>query len=388
MKKMILTALVLCIPLNTALCGTAVLADDAPAAEANVQTEPTVYNITLDEAIEMAYKDNVEIRANELEQYGDEKSIAVANLAKKSANSTLNNLPASSSLAVSSNFQLYLTRDGYYLEAQRAALRIAQKQADKIKNTIAYNVTNSYYNLVLCSKLVNAAQNSYNLAAENQRFVEKQLALGMVAQLDYRNACLATQSSANALASYKLNRDIACDNLKILLNIDGENCTVNPTDDIECAEYISNVEKDIESAMESRFDLYSLMENRALAEQYFEHAKALTEKSAEYNTAYASYIKADYNYTNTKKLIALSIRQADNAMITASSDMEVAKSKYEITQSEYESSKLKYELGMITNTDLTEAINSLYQAQVSYANAKLNYRMAVEKYKYEISTGL
>ena len=33
-------------------------------------------------------------------------------------------------------------------------------------------------------------------------------------------------------------------------------------------------------------------------------------------------------------------------------------------------------------------INELYDAQVSYANAKLGYRMAVEKYKYEISTGL
>ena len=43
---------------------------------------------------------------------------------------------------------------------------------------------------------------------------------------------------------------------------------------------------------------------------------------------------------------------------------------------------------MITNLDLTSSINDLYSAQVSYANAKLTYRLAVEKYKYEITVGL
>ena len=62
--------------------------------------------------------------------------------------------------------------------------------------------------------------------------------------------------------------------------------------------------------------------------------------------------------------------------------------QYEIDLKEYDAAKLKYELGMITNLELTSCINDLYSSQVNYANAKLGYRLAVEKYKYEITIGL
>jgi outer membrane protein TolC len=68
--------------------------------------------------------------------------------------------------------------------------------------------------------------------------------------------------------------------------------------------------------------------------------------------------------------------------------MDISEMQYNIKRKEYNAAKLKYELGVIANVELTKAINDLYDAQVSYANAKLTYRMAIEKYKYEITTGL
>ena len=43
---------------------------------------------------------------------------------------------------------------------------------------------------------------------------------------------------------------------------------------------------------------------------------------------------------------------------------------------------------MITNLELTKSINDLYEAQTAFANAKVKYRLAVEKYKHEITLGL
>ena len=68
--------------------------------------------------------------------------------------------------------------------------------------------------------------------------------------------------------------------------------------------------------------------------------------------------------------------------------MDLSKAQYETELKKYDAAKLKYELGMITNNELTQTINTLYEAQISYANAKSNYRMAIEKYKYEITIGL
>ena len=87
-------------------------------------------------------------------------------------------------------------------------------------------------------------------------------------------------------------------------------------------------------------------------------------------------------------MIALLIRSAYNSICTSNADMETARQSYEMKQKEYESGKIKYELGMITNLQLTQIINELYEAQVNYANAKITYRLAVEKYKYEITIGL
>ncbi len=352
----------------------------ALADETLPENETKIYALTLNEAIEMAYENNRQLEANEYEQYGNEISIKSAERAQWD----IRKLPVN----VSSNFETYCMKNGYYTEAAKMALRLSQSEYEKIKSSVAYNVTEAYYNLVLTKKLVSAAENSYDLALDNKAVTDAQFTLGMIPQLDYQNSDLMVEKCKNALDSYKLTEQIAEENLKILLNKDEENCKIEPTDEIECAPFTSNVEEDAKKAMETRYDVNALKEQRDLAEKYFNLASVLTQNSATYNTAYASFNKADYNYAHSSKLIALSIRQAYNKILTSNADMENLRLTYEMKLREYESAKLKYELGMITNLELTSSINDLHSAQVSYANAKLTYRLAVEKYGYEITIGL
>ena len=373
MKKFLSAALALSLALTPAFSA---FADDITIEAA----EPAVYNISLADSVSMAYDGNAQIEANLLKQKGNEVSVSSARITQRS----YKNIPVN----VSSNFDLYCLKNGYQVDAAEMSLRISQMENEKIRADIAYDVTEAYYNLVLMQKLVNAAENSYKLALDNKKAVDAQHALGMIPNLDYENADVTVKICENALNEYKLNYAVAEQNLKILINKDTENCIIVPTDEIECEDYISDTEADIVSALETRFDINSLKENRNLARVYFEHSKALTESSATYNTAYASYMDADYNYTHTQKLIALSIKSLYNSIITSSANMETSRMQYEIDLKEYDAAKLKYELGMITNLELTSCINDLYSSQVNYANAKLNYRLAVEKYKYEITIGL
>ena len=350
------------------------------AQNSDMNSEQKIYNISLNDAVNMAYEENAQIEANLLKQKGNKVNLSVARISKREAKNITAN--------VSSGFELYCVKNGYYVKASEMALRISEMESEKIKANIAYNVTQSYYNLVLMQKLLNAAENSYELALGNKKAVDAQYELGLIPELDFQNADITVKLCENALNEYKLNYEIAEQNLKILIHKDQENCTIVPTDEIECEEYISNSEEDIKNALETRFDLSSLKENRNLSEEYFNCAKAGGEGSAIYNTAYASFMEADYNYTNTRKLIALSVKSQYNTIITSSAKMETARMQYEIDLKEYEAAKLKYELGMIANLELTKCINDLYTSQVNYANAKLNYRLAVEKYKYEITIGL
>ena len=54
----------------------------------------------------------------------------------------------------------------------------------------------------------------------------------------------------------------------------------------------------------------------------------------------------------------------------------------------YEIANIQYEQGLITNNELLSALNNLYTSETEYENAKLNYRLSVDKYKYDIQIGI
>lgn len=339
----------------------------------------TQYTLSLDDAVAMAFEDNDRINANLHKQRANDISVDTAYLTRK----PYKKMPVN----VTNNFEMYCLREGYYIKAAEMSLRLSKLEEGKIRSSISYEVTQSYYNLVLVRKLVNAANNAYNLALSNKAVVDEQFALGLIPRLDYDNALISVEMAKNALDSYLINEDIAQENLKINLGIE-EECDIILTDDIKCEEYISDSAQDIEKAMETRYDINALRETRDLAYEYMDLSTVLAESSEIYNKAYSSYLDAEYNYTSTLKLMKLSLKSAYNNIMTSAQNMSISQKQYDIKLREYEASKIKYDLGTISNIELTKAINDLYDAQVSYANAKLTYRMAIEKYKYEITTGL
>ncbi|MBQ8526535.1 MAG: TolC family protein [Clostridia bacterium] len=381
MKRILSAVLALCVvSASLGVCAEDTSFDVSTVSVSEEKAAPVVYELTLEQAIEMAYENNPQLEANKFDQLGKEISLESAMLQEKQYRKITVN--------VASAFETYCLKKGYYLDAAEVQLELSRKEADKISGSVAYDVTEAYYNYVLMQKLVNAANNSYELASENLAMVEAQYNLGLIAKLDYENASISVSMAKNAVEAYKLNMETAEENLKILLHKDDENCTIKVFDDVDCSDYTSDADSDTEAAMESRYDLTALKKSKELAYKYFDLAEILTSDSAIYNTAYASYVKADYDYTNTKKLIALLIKSSYNSILTSKADMDTAQLSYEMKLKEYESAKLKYDLGMITNLQLTQTINELYESQVEFANAKITYRLAVEKYKYEITVGL
>ena len=55
---------------------------------------------------------------------------------------------------------------------------------------------------------------------------------------------------------------------------------------------------------------------------------------------------------------------------------------------EYNIAKIQYDLGMITNTQLSAALNAATAAETELENSKLTYKLAVIKYGYDITIGL
>ncbi len=350
-------------------------------ANENTADSKTTYTLSLEDAINLALKNNPELEVCDIKLSSLNVSLDAARLTKRSAKNA--------TISVSSGLATAYVKDGYYVDVYESQIRLNKLEREQIKSKIAYNVTEKYYNYKLMESLVAVTEQSYTLALDNKNAADERFSLGMISQLEVDNADVALKQSELARDNYKRNLEIAKEDLKITLQLDGEECNLNLTDDIEYKDFSSDVTADTASAMTTRYDVNALSEADALAKSYFDiTAKYSAENTATYNTAKSDYIQANYNKTNNTKLIALSIKSDYNNILATKGELEIAQKNLEIKKLEFRAASLRHEMGMITNMQLTSVLNSLAQQEITTENAKLAYKLAVEKYQYDITIGL
>jgi len=344
-------------------------------------SEPKVYTLSLEEAIKLAKTDNPELNVCDIKMESSEVSLDAARDNKRDSKEVLVNVTTGLSIAY--------VKEGYYIKANESAIRLGELEKKQVESKIAYNVTQKYFNYKLKERLIEIADKAYNLAVENKETVNKMYQLGMVTELEVRNADVMVTQSKIAKENHIRDLEILKEDLKIALQLDGTDCSFVLTDDIDYEDYAPDLEKDLEKAMQNRYDVNALREAAGLSKLYYDITKQyIADQTVAYNNAKSDYMQKEYNYTNGSKQIALSIRNSYNAIISAKSNISVAEMNLAIKKTEYEAAKLKFEMGMITNTELTEKLNNLSQYEVNLENAKLAYKLAVENYKYQISIGL
>ena len=349
----------------------AVTADETQSV---TETAVTNYTLSLKDAIELALTDNPQINAADISIESGKTSLKAAKEARAKCKGRVNTIA-------------YLNTD-YAVEAAEKQLALAEKSKEQIKTKISYDVTQKYYNYKLLGHLLEIADSSLALANENLSIVNANYALGRISKIENDNAALSVEICESTKNTYLRNADIAKESLKIALNLKGD-AEFTLTDDIDYEAYEAVPQTDADAAIESRYDMSGLKVQAELANKNFNNIKRYSsENTAAYQTAYSSYIQADYTYTNTTKQMKIGIINYYNSILSAKDALDIANMTYDIQSRNYEAGKLKFEMGTISNIELTELLNKQSSARVNAENAKLTYKLAVEKYKYEISIGL
>ena len=339
----------------------------------------TSYTLSLEDAIRMATEDSPQFISADVKIEDAKRQLKEAQKDKRNFKGVIR-LPAMlSSVAL---------KQGYYVKQAEIGVKSAEMEKVQAQSKVAYDVTQKYYGVKLSEALLESAQSGCGLALENKNTMETQFSLGLVSELDVKNAEYALAQAKNSCDTYERNLDIAKKSLLIALQIDDENAQLTLTDDIEYEEFSSDLSEDIAGAMEKRYDIYSLKSAYEQSLSYRKVTEVIGMSSSEYSAANNNVIQMDYNYTNTKKLIALSINSSYNAILNAQDSLKLAEQNVSIKEQEYNVAKIQCSLGMITNTQLTAAMNSVTNARIELENAKLTYKLAVKKYGYEITIGL
>lgn len=345
----------------------------------NVVSFAQEITLSLDDAINMAKKDNPKFIIADVKIKDAERQLQEAKRDQKDVKGAIR---------IPEMFSLAAVKKGYYVEQAKIGVEIAKREKQREEGTLSYEVTQKYYYLKLSEELVKCAKDTYNVALQNKSAVDKKFELGLVSSLDVSNAAYAVSQAKAMVNKYERDYDIAKQSLLVSLQIDDDTTKLILTDGIEFEEFSSDVKADIKNAMETRLDVYSLKSAYEQAKRYLDITVVLGYKSAEYSAANNTLVQSEYNYSNTKKLIGISINATYNDILNSKDSVLLAEENLELKKKEYEVAKAQYEIGMITNSQLVSVLNSVGNAQIELENAKLTYKLATKKYGYEITIGL
>lgn len=375
MRKRLLSA-VLCIAVIFS-AGVIVSADEGEAAAKELV-------LSLEDAVKMAQERSPKLEAVAVTEETTEYSLKIAKQNKAKVEKAVIKFPSGLSTA--------LMRDGYYVKQLESSLALLQSEKEQINASIAYNVTEKYYNYILMQNLLKSAQDTYNLAVENKTAVDAKLSLGAIAEIEAENAELTVLSAELAVENYERQLALAEETLKIALEFtDEEYKTIKLvlTDKIEYEEFTADVNADAELAKVQRYDMKSLSSNVELVSVYTELVRGyLGNKSTTYTDSVDNLSNLQYNYNNASKQIGVAIKSQYSSVLQAKGNIKTAEMTQDVKKRQYEAAKLRFDLGLITNIELTDQLNDLHDSETALEQAKMNYKLAVIKYKYEVEIGL
>ena len=92
--------------------------------------------------------------------------------------------------------------------------------------------------------------------------------------------------------------------------------------------------------------------------------------------------------TDTENSIRLGITKDYYDLLSSYDNIAVQKGQQELTKKQYSDILAKEEVGMATSAEVTDSLNKSAQADLSYTQAILTFRMAELKYNSDIGYGL
>ena len=349
--------------------------------EQTAQTQETkVYTLSLEDAIKMAREKDPAFISADVKIADAERQLKQARTNKKD----LEGIP----IKISQGLTSFALQRGYFIKQAEIGVESAKMEKDKAIANSAYSVTQQYYGVKLSERVLQSAKNGLEMAESNLETIKMQFSLGLVAELDVNNAKLAVKKAQAAFNKYERSLDLARKALAVKLFIDEEDFLLNLTDDIEYTEFETQLDNDIQKAMENRYDVFMLESALSQAEFMADIADLYGISSAEYSSANQAKVQSEVTCQNSKKMIGVSITSSYNSILDAKDALDVAEAALALKRQEYNIASIEHQLGLMTNIQLTGVMNGVTAAEIELENAKLTYKLAVEKYGYEIEIGL
>lgn len=280
-------------------------------------------------------------------------------------------------------------RKGYYTETAKRNLEMSKINLEQTRKKIEYDVTSAYYTLKNAQQSHRIAKDAYQLASENYRKTQVRLEVGVATQTDVLTAKNYMDSSQYSVDKAERTANLAFLQFCNATYYDAEG-SYQLTDKLDESGFTTpDLEEGIKAGLENRTEITTVKNKRDLDALYLECVSALyLPNTFMYRKADLQAKESALSVTDTENSIRLGITKDYYDLLSSYDNIAVQKGQQELTKKQYSDILAKEEVGMATSAEVTDSLNKSAQAELSYTQAILTFRMAELKYNSDIGYGL
>lgn len=381
MKKRIITTMlalsIMTIPMNS-YAKEAVEEVKQTKVEEQVKKEKLNMNLSLEQAIEIAIENSQELEINKVD-------IEVKEIEKKEAKYKEKKYDRL-------NFSLG-TVEGFLLDENmmstqaKYALEEEILKTDYIKEDIKYRVTNAYYGVLKAKENLDAVNSNVEDIKRNYNIIQKKVELGVASKSEEIMSEVSLNEAYTNREKAKEDLEMANRGFKMVIDypLDAQ---VKLTSNFKQQEFDTNLDEDIETAYEKRFDIIQLQNSYDLVKLDFEtNKKVYTPNTFVYKYKEQSIAKVKSLLDNIKKNIEFDIRNKYDSIQSAKKQIEIANANIVKAKEGLRLRELAYNAGTGIQLEVKEAQTQLFNANLALSNAISNYNLKILEYNKAVNIG-
>lgn len=340
---------------------------------------PQSKSLTLNQAVELAVKNNPQIQLADLGVDKANLDLEQAEFAADKMEDRVGNRRDQSSEMVI---------DIVPKQAESGKV-IAETSQEYTKNNIKYNVESAYYGVLKAEKLQEVNEATYKRAQEQLKVSQARFKAGTAAKFDVITAESQLKSAEADLNSAKSSVKIAQMGLSKALDLDLDT-PINATSKFEFKKTEPiNLDQEILDYTEKDLNVVSARESYNIQKILFDYnEKYYTRNTFIYREAEFNLKDAQVKYDNAQNDLEFNIKNAYQNLITAEENYHVLTKSLEQAKEAQRLTLLRFQVGMATSYDVLSAETTLKQVELGLLNALYDYNLAKAKFSYGIFGGI
>ncbi|MDI6706971.1 MAG: TolC family protein [Bacillota bacterium] len=336
-----------------------------------------VRSFTLQQAVDYALENSSAIKLADT-------AVDKANVSLREAKSAYSKMEDANSGV---SLEVFKVEKGYYKKAAEMGLTLAEKGREQAAEGVKMGVQSAYFDLLFAREKVEIQKSVLDSARRDMDVANRKYELGMVSQMDVLSyeASLETAKLNYAAALRDEEYKRMSFNRTLGLPLKTEVALTDALSHQQPPEV--DIEEKVALALENRYEIIAAKGQSDLDKMNFElTASWYPDNTYVHQQAKYQAESSAYKLVSAQQDVELSVRKAYMDMMSAYDSIAVLGKNVETLQKAYDIAKLRYDVGMATNQDVINALNSLNDVKLQQLKAIHGYNLA--RIQFEASYGV